>query len=73
MIHGNVAADKASIKKDAWLCKGFCVLVKRNYSRGRLCSSYEHFAMLMRVLAGGDDEDDDAQDNDGFRSLYRSI
>ena len=57
LIHGpNVVVDKVDVKKDAWLCKGFAVLVKRNYSRGRLNSQHHHFAALMLLLSGSSAE-----------------
>ena len=55
MIHANSQVDKNAVKKDAWLCKGFCVLVKRNYMRGRFTSNFPKFGELLMTL-GGEDE-----------------
>ena len=57
MVHVNTGIDKVDIKKDAWLIKGFAVLVKRNYMKGRVKSNDKHFLMLLRLLAGEDSEE----------------
>ena len=35
LVHGKVPADRTNTKKDAWLCKSFCVLVRRKLARGK--------------------------------------
>ena len=59
LIHGSTPIDKANLKKDAWLAKGFTVLIKRNFTKGRLTTSYSKFAMLLSVLGGHDPETDE--------------
>ena len=61
--------EKAEIKKDAWLAKGFAVLVKRNFNKGRLHSRDKHFAKLLRLLAG-EDGDDGTGDEEKMVVLY---
>ena len=51
--------DLADIKKDAWLCKGLCVLVKRKRQRGHRPRD-NVFRELLRLLLN-DDEADEAR------------
>ena len=70
MILGNTKVEKCDVKKDAWLCKGFCVLVKRNYSRGRLRSSFAKFEELLRLLGGESGDDDDGEGDGGDEDWF---
>ncbi|OLQ01002.1 hypothetical protein AK812_SmicGene16289 [Symbiodinium microadriaticum] len=74
-----VPTCKEDIKKDAWLCKGMCVLVKRKRQRGHRPRD-NVFRELLRLLmpsnaeeeahsgSSGEDGDDDDQSDDGSGS-----
>ena len=52
LIHGvTTAPPKASIKKDAWLCKSFAVLLKRKHRMG-MKSRIPEFRYLLKLLDG---------------------
>ena len=50
-----VQAPKKEVKKDAWLCKSFAVLLKRKKRMG-LRSSNRDFQYLLNLLDGIDAE-----------------
>ena len=52
LIPGRVP-EKLDVKKDAWLCKGFVVLVKRKKSRGHKARN-PAFQRLLNLLQDQD-------------------
>jgi hypothetical protein len=52
LVHPSLVADKVALKKDAWMAKGFCVLLKRKLSR-QTKSRTEGFRRLMNLLDQG--------------------
>ena len=49
LMNGNKPVDKNSLKKDAWLCKSFCVLVRRKLIK-RKWSMDVMFNKLLKTL-----------------------
>ena len=72
MIHGtSVSPNKVEVKKDAWLCKGFAVLAKRNISKGRHTSSHGKFEKLLLVLCDLDPEELEAGNSCANKMLFQ--
>lgn len=51
MVSGGVT--KEQIKWDAWMCKKFCVMIKRKCHRGQAARSW-NFQQLLSILSGED-------------------
>lgn len=53
--------DKTIVHGEAWLCKKFCVLVKRKLSRGQYCRDPRFRALLHELSPPEDTEDHDGR------------
>ena len=73
-VTGNGPCDKGNIKRDAWVLKKFCVLVKRKLTRGQAPRN-ETFSRLLAQLSDEDDSEEDRvfrSSTDYFQTVFKT-